>query len=309
MNNLKIIFIATPQFGAIILQGLVKNTYKPVLVISSPDKPAGRKQALTPSPVKLTAQEHNLPLLQKEKIKEEDIKNLKPDLIISAASSMILPKNILEIPRYGSLNVHPSLLPKYRGASPIQAAILNGDKETGISIVLMAEKIDQGDIISSTTYPLSNKENSENLTEKLAELSISLLIKTISQWIEGKIKLKAQKGKPSYTKTLKKKDGKINWQKSAEDIERQIRAFYPWPGSFTLWKKNKLLRVKILEAEISQSKEKHSIGQVFLQRDDLCVQCKEGILIIKKLQLEGKKPMSSEDFLRGNKEFINTTLQ
>lgn len=308
VRSRKIIFVGTPKFGAIILEELVKNNYKPVLVITSSDKPVGRKQTLTPPPVKLIAQKYNIPLFQTEKIQESDLKNLKPDLIISAASKQILPKEILEIPKYGCLNVHPSLLPKYRGPSPIQAAILNGDKETGISIFLMNEKIDQGDIISTTTYSLSGTENSQGLTKKLAELSVELLIKTIPKWANGEIKPQPQKESGvSYTKILKKEDGRINWEKSAEAIVRQIRAFEPWPGSFTFWDKS---RIKILKARPAKSEKTLSPGKTFLTpKSQLAVNCKKGSLIIEELQLEGKKPMKSEEFLKGHPDFVGTKLK
>jgi len=282
----KIIFLGTPEFGAIILRGLIKNGYKPFLVITAPDKPVGRKQVLTPPPVKKIAEKYNITVTQPEKIKEAvtEIENLNPDLIICAAYGQIIPKEILEIPKYGCLNVHPSLLPKHRGASPIQTAILNGDKETGVTIILMNEKMDHGPILSSRELEFSifNFQFSK-LHNKLAELGVKLLLETIPKWINDEIKPKAQdESKATYTKILKKEDGKIDWSKSAEEIERQIRAFYPWPGTFTFIKhKGKILRVKILEASIS----------------------KEEKLIIKKLQPEGKKVMTFEEFKKGYYDF------
>jgi len=295
-KKIKIIFIGTPKFGAIILEGLVKNIYKPVLVITAPDKPAGRKQILTPPEVKLVAQKYNIPIAQPSKIEDlkSEIKNLRPDLIILSAYNQILPKEILEIPKYDSLNTHPSLLPKYRGPSPIQTAILNGDKETGITIYLMDEKIDQGPIISNIQYPISKKIFYQDLEKELAELGVKLLIKTIPKWIKGEIKSKPQdESKASFTKIIKKEDGKIDWQKSAEEIERQIRAFYSWPGSFTFFKKNnKILRVKILEADVLKTED----------LKQLCIKCGKDYLTIKKLQPEGKKPITAEEFKRGYHE-------
>jgi len=279
----KIIFFGTPEFGKIILEGLIKNNYKPILVVTNPDKPTGRKQLLNPPPVKLVAQKYNLSLLQPEKIKscKLEIEKLKPDLIILAAYGKIIPKEILKIPKYGCLNVHPSLLPKYRGPSPIQATILNGDIETGVTIILMDEKIDHGPIVSVSKFKIQNsKFNYQELSKKLAHIGVKLLVKTIPKWIAGKIKAKPQKEKmASYTKIIKKENGQIDWSKSNQEIERQIRAFYPWPGAFTFLKKNdKKIMIKILEAEIS----------------------KDNKLIIKKVQPEGKKPMNFEDFKRGH---------
>jgi len=293
-KSLKLIFIGTPEFGAIILEGLIKNNYKPVLVVTGLDKPVGRKQILTSSEVKVPAKKYNILLFQPKKIKETElkIKKLKPDLIITAAYGQVLPKEILEIPKHGCLNIHPSLLPKYRGASPIQTAILNGDEKTGITIYLMDKKIDHGPIIFSIKFKIPDNDNYQIISQKLAELSVKLLIKTIPKWINGGVKPKPQnESKATYTKIIKKEDGKINWNKSAQEIERQIKAFYPWPGSFTFIKKNNILRVKILKANVSKKPK------------GLFVKCKKDYLIIDNLQLEGKKPITGQEFLRGYKNF------
>jgi len=308
-SKYKIIFIGTSEFGAIILKELTKK-YKPVLAITSPDKPAGRKQILTPPPVKTSAQKHSIPLLQPLKIAncKLKIRNLKPDLIIVAAYGQIIPKEILDIPQYGSLNVHPSLLPKYRGPSPIQTAILKGDKKTGVTIFLMDKKIDHGKIISSSQFSIFNKKISyPELSKKLAKLGAELLIKTIPKWIKGEIKPQVQdESKATYTKILKKEDGKINWSESAENIERKIRAFEPWPGTFTFWRKK---RLKITEVEIKDLNKNLTPGKTFKENNLLCVKCKDKSLIIKKIQPEGKKPMNSEEFLKGNSDIINSSLK
>ncbi|HUS49951.1 MAG TPA: methionyl-tRNA formyltransferase [Candidatus Paceibacterota bacterium] len=307
---MKIIFIGTPQFGAIILEGLARNNYKPVLVITAPDKPVGRKQILTPSEVKKLARKYNIPIIQPQKIEncELEIENLRPDLIISASYGQIIPKEILKIPKYGSLNVHPSLLPKYRGPSPIQQAILNGDKKTGITIYLMDEKIDHGPIISDLQFPISKKFNYQELKKELAELGLKLLLKTIPKWTNDEIKSKPQdESKASYTKIIKKEDGKIDWSKSADEIERQIRAFYPWPGTFTFWNKK---RLKILEADVSKPSDNknYSLGETFFSDKKLLVSCGRNFLIIKKLQLEGKRTTNAEEFLKGHSDFIGAIL-
>ncbi|PIR72090.1 MAG: methionyl-tRNA formyltransferase [Candidatus Nealsonbacteria bacterium CG10_big_fil_rev_8_21_14_0_10_36_24] len=291
-EKFKIIFLGTPEFGVIILEGLINGGHKPILVVTAPDKPVGRKQMLTPPPVKTIAQKYNILIEQPKKIKnlELKIKNLKPDLGIVAAYGHIIPQEILTIPKYGFLNVHPSLLPKYRGPSPIQTAILNGDEETGVTIILMDEKIDHGPILAKREleFSISNFQFSK-LHDKLAELGVKLLLETIAKWINGEIKPKPQnESKATYTKIIKKDDGKINWSRPTTEIEKQIRAFNPWPGTFTFIKKNnlpslklrrasKIIRVKILEAEVSKSNQ----------------------LIIKKIQPEGKKPMTFEEFKRG----------
>jgi methionyl-tRNA formyltransferase len=291
---MKIIFLGTPEFGAVILKKLAESPYKPFLVVTAPDKPLGRKKILTPPPVKIIARQYNIPVEQPDKIKnlKSKIEKGKPDLIITAAYGQIIPKEILKIPKYGCLNVHPSLLPKHRGPSPIQTAILNGDKKTGATIILMDEKIDHGKIISNFQFPISNKKITyKELNKKLAYLGAELLIETIPKWINRKIQaVKQDESKATYTKIIKKEDGKIDWSEPAEIIERKIRAFDPWPATFTFFKKSdKILRVKILEAEAA---EKKIDGK-------LCFKCGKNYLIIKKLQPAGKKPMTAEEFLKG----------
>ena len=335
--QLKIIFMGTPEFGAIILEELIKGGYPPVLVITAPDKPVGRKQIITPPPVKISAQKYNIPVLQPEKILnlKSEILNLKPDLIIVAAYGQILPKEILEIPKYGCLNVHPSLLPRWRGSSPIQYTILNGDKETGVTIILMTEKVDQGDIIAISKFQITNsKITYPELLKGLAHKGTKLLCETIPEWVNNEIKPKPQNGlKATYTKILKKEDGKIDWKKPAEYIERQIRAFQPWPGSFSEFQlskrtlfssppslpseaqflNQKFRKLKILKANVLKQTKNGPFGvpgKTFLATNDkIAVQTGKDFLVIEKLQFEGKKPMSSEEFLRGHLKFIGEILK
>lgn len=316
----KIIFIGTPEFGAVILEELAKSIFKPALVITAPDKPVGRKQILTPSPVKVLAQKQKIPLLQPEKIKSHNshkaIKAIEPDLIVVAAYGQILPKEILNIPKYGCLNVHPSLLPKYQGPSPIQYAILNGDKKTGVTIILIDEKIDQGPILAQKALIIKKDETIENLHNKLANLGADLLIKTIPRWTRKTIKPKLQdKTKASYTKILKKEDGEINWQKSAEEIERQIRAFNPWPSAYSGLKvEDKELKIlKIWKAGVLKQTKAGPFGQpgkVFLASNNkIAIQTGKDYLIVEELQPEGKKKMTAEEFLRGRLDFIGKLLK
>ncbi len=311
---MKIIFIGTPEFGVIILEELIKANFKPVLVVTAPDKPVGRKKITTPPPVKTSAQKYKIPIVQPEKIcdSQSEISNLKPDLIVVAAYGQILPKEILEIPEYGCLNVHPSLLPRWRGSSPIQYTILNGDKETGVTIILMTEKVDQGDIIAISKFQITNPRITYlKLHNILAGKGANLLLEVIPKWIKGKIKPFPQdETKATYTKILKKEDGKIDWKKPAEYIERQIRAFQPWPGAFTFLK---LKNLKILDADVLKQTKNGPFGppgKTYLAPNDkIAAQTGKDFLIIEKLQLEGKKPMSSEEFLRGHLKFIGLALK
>ena len=317
---MKIIFIGTPEFGTIILEELINAGYKPVLVITAPDKPVGRKHILTPPLVKVVAKRYNINVIQPAQIRstKSEIRNLEPDLIITAAYSQILPNEILEIPKYGCLNIHPSLLPKYRGPSPIQTAILNGDTETGATIILMDDKIDQGPILENQKSKIKNKKLTyEELHNELAELGAKLLIKTIPDWVAGKIKPMPQDEKKAiYTKILKKEDGKINWKNSAEEIERQIRALSPWPGTFTTFKNNKSDSnpkiLKILKAKIQKQTENGPFGEpgkTFMAPDEkIAVQTGKDFLIIEELQPEGGQKMTSAEFLNGRPDFIGVIL-
>ena len=370
MKKIKTILIGTSEFAAKIFEKLLEANFPKIdimAVITALDKPTGRKQEIIPSPVKKFALNNlgvklpNCLILQPEKISSpewiEKIKKLNPNLIILAAYGQIVPKEILDIvsPRpygqdkYGALNIHPSLLPRYRGASPIQAAILSGDKISGVTIMLMDEEMDHGPIISNSQFsifqpttdqPKAGKPTYEELSKKLANVAAELLIKTLPDWIEGKIKARPQEhSKATFCKIIKKQDGRIDWRKSAEEIEKQVRAFHKWPGVYTKTKdnkpqiisshlteqarqgrsqyhlvqssqkiKNKIL--KILEADVSKENIDKRIGEVFLtNKKELAIQTGKGVLILKQVQLEGRKQVAARDFLNGHPEIIGTLLK
>lgn len=333
----KIVFIGTPEFGEIILEKLIKHMpsfvlsphmpsfvlcfrgpFQPILVITAPDRPAGRDQILTPPPVKVLAEKYKIPVLQPEKIgnMKHRIEVKNPDFIVVAAYGQILPKEILEIPKYGCLNLHPSLLPRWRGPSPIQYTILAGDEETGVTIILMDEKMDHGPIIANSKKQIANgKITYKELERELAELGGQLLVETIPKWLRGEIRPFSQdESRVTYSKILKRGDGKVDWSKSAKELERQIRALNPWPGSYCLWpKKDKERKLKILKANFSIQKSHGPFGirgKTFLAPDnEIAVQTGKDFLVIEELQLEGKKPITSGEFLRGHPDFIGTILE
>jgi len=314
MNKIKIILMGTSEFAERVFRKfypVMRDKIEIVAVFTVPDKPVGRKQRLLPSPVKIWALENNLKVSQPKKIRDpkevQKIKELNPELILLTAYGQIIPKEILDIPKYKALNIHPSLLPKHRGASPIQSTILNGDEEAGVSLMIMDKEMDHGDIISNSKIQISNKTIYKNLEKELADIGAELLIKTLPNWIDGKIQAKEQDhSKATFCKIIKKEDGKIDWNKPVKEINRQIRAFEKWPNTFTSWNNKQL---KILEAEISNKNTEHKPGKVFLDENkNLCAQTKNGILILKKIQLEGKKPMSVPDFRNGHPEIIGSIL-
>jgi len=298
------------------LEKLARSTNKPFLVISTPDKAVGRKQIIVSPPVKISAEKYKIPAVRPENIADfaDEIRKLRPDLIILASYGQIIPKDILAVPRYGCLNVHPSLLPLWRGPSPVQYAILNGDKKTGVSLIKMTAELDAGPIFAQKETEIGSKENFQSLRDKLAELGAELLAETLLKLFAEKIFPMAQdNSKATYSRILKKEDGKIDWRKPAEALERRIRAFYPWPGSYAFWQRSgKPVKIKILKAKISKlkEKEKHPIGKVLSAPppDAIRVQCAEDFLIVEKLQMEGRKEMLSGDFLRGYADFLGSVL-
>lgn len=322
---MKFVFFGTPEFAAIVLEKLIAAGYVPAAVVCNSDELIGRKQVLTSPPTKVLAEKFNIRVFQPEKLRDnleftEQLKNLKPDLAIVAAYGKILPKEILDIPVHGFLNIHTSLLPAYRGASPIQYAILNGERKTGVTIMKVDEEMDHGPIISNIKIQILNDDTFESLSQKLATLGAEFLIKIIPDYISGKLKpITQDHSKATYTKIIKKEDGKINWLKSAGEIERMTRAFYPWPAAWTLWngkvfhpagghpQGEKIL--KIIKAEVLKNDSNYKIGEVFLDDGNLMIQCGNSALAIKKLQLEGGKILSAKEFLNGHKDFVSSVLK
>lgn len=295
--------MGTPEFSLPGLKTLMdEKNFKIVGVFTQTDKPVGREQKLTPPPVKRLALENGLAVFQPEKIKDEleHIKNLQPDLIVVIAYGKIIPQSILDIPTYGCINVHASLLPKYRGAACLNAPLLNGDPETGVTIMKMEAGLDTGPILRQATMKLEGKETLEDVHDKLSILGAEILIPTLNDFMAGKIEPQIQdETKASYIKTLKKEDGKIDWKKSAEEIERMVRAYNPWPGAYGL-DNGKIVKIISVDSNILKSNN-HKIGEIFLDNGRLAIQCGQDALVILKLQTAGKKIMASEEFWRGNK--------
>ncbi len=294
----KIVFFGTPEFAVPTLQALHSEGFNICLVVTQPDKPVGRKQVLTPSPVKVEAEKMGLEIADDLKIKRLEDCNAEVGVVV--AYGKIIPQEILNIFSKGCLNIHPSLLPKYRGPSPIQQAILNGEEETGVSIIKLDEQMDHGDIVSQIVYRVSDNDTSEDLHDKLAQKGAGLLVDTLPKYLSGEIKPVPQDdSKATFSKILKREDGEINWTKSADEIECQVRAYTPWPGSFAEFKtKDQGLRIKILSAKVSDDIE-GEIGEFQTKNGQLVVRCGKGSLIIIKLQVEGKKEMSADEFING----------
>lgn len=320
MNKIKTVFMGTPEFSVTPLEALIKSDFIEVIaVVTNQDKPVGRDQVMTPPPTKALAQKYSIPVLQPDKIRKpewvEKIKELNPELIIVAAFGQIIPRTILDIPKYSALNIHGSLLPKLRGASPIQFAILEGHKKTGITIMIMDELMDHGPILSQAEIEIDPKETSETLYKKMSLLGSDLLMKTLPQWLDGSLNPQEQNhDELTLTKILKKENGKIIWSETAEKIERQIRAFNPWPQTFCFFKDqaNQEKRLKILDADaIKKEIPLNNIyGTLILDEDkNILAQTGDGYLKLNKVQPEGKTPMNAQEFINGYSYLINKNLE
>jgi len=306
----KIIFMGTPPFAADILGELLKNGYNIISVFTQPDKKIGRKREISFSPVKKMALDNKIKVFQPDSLKDEEaavnIREINPDLIVVAAYGKILPQEILEIPKFGCLNVHASLLPKFRGASPIQNAILAGEKETGVTLMLMSEKMDDGDILKQKSIQISDMDTTETLTKKLSCLGAKILVENIPQWLSGEIKPEKQNEKSaSYCHPIKRENGLVDWKKTAREIFNQWRAFQPWPEVYAVVKlKNDTRRIKLVEIEIDPAAPSGAKpGKVIEYNHKYAVQTGKGVVFLKKVQLEGKKAVGIDDFQRGYPDF------
>ncbi|MGX7092669.1 methionyl-tRNA formyltransferase [Hutsoniella sourekii] len=312
----KIIFMGTPDFAKTILQGLLESEHQIVAVVTQPDRPVGRKRKLTFSPVKDLALEYDLPVYQPEKIsgsiEAKELLELKADLIITAAYGQFVPKSLLEAPKYGAINVHASLLPKYRGGAPIHYAIWQGEQETGISIIYMTSKMDAGDILAQARLSIHDDDDTGSLFIKLADLGKDLLMETLPALIEGKIQAQAQDEElVTFSPTINREQEQLDWQQDAQQIDRHIRAFSPFPSTYT-WLDKK--RVKIWKAKpIVYSGEQAEVGTIVGAGEDyFVVQAgADTYLAVYEWQPAGKKRIKLKDYFNGRSadELIGQTFE
>lgn len=306
---MRIVFMGTPDFAVPSLQKLIEENYEVAAVFTQPDKKTGRKQLITPSAVKSEALKYSLPVYQPQTFKDgaafDIIKNINPDLIVVAAYGKILPKSVLNIPKYGCICVHASLLPKYRGAAPIQRAVLNGDKETGISIMQMDEGIDTGDILYIVKTKIDINETSAEVFERLSVLGADALIHTVNLIESGKADPKKQVGESSYASMIDKSLSPIDWNKSAFEIHNQIRGLQTWPCAETVICSK---AVKIHSSVLTDTQGAKP-GEVIRADKELIVSCGDGKCIsVTEVQPAGKKKMDIRSFLAGNKIAPGTIL-
>ncbi len=305
--------MGTPEFAVPSLEYLILNQYQVVAVYTQPDKTAGRGRSLVSSPVKRAAIDWKLPVVQPVSFRETEavaqLANFQSDIVVVAAFGQILPQSVLDIPAYQCINVHPSLLPKFRGASPVAAAILAGSEFTGVSIMLMEKGLDTGPVLARAQIPISARDTTGSLTAKLSRIAAQLLVEVLPRWVKGELTPQPQdEAEASYSGEFSKKDGEIDWQLPAVELWRQVRAFQPWPGCYTRWQGRQL---KIIEAVPLPGERTPEAGQIVAldkRGAEFGVGTGEGVLGVLGVQPEGKRAMSAAEFLRGQRQFIGAVL-
>ena len=299
---MRVVFMGTPEFSVPTLQTLIDSEHEVIAVITQPDKAKGRGKAVQYTPVKEKALEYNIPVYQPVKVKNPEfvavLKELNPDVIVVIAFGQILSKEILELPKYGCMNVHASLLPKLRGAAPIQWAVINGETISGVTTMQMDEGLDTGDMLEKIEIPLGDKVTGGELHDMLAEAGAKLCVQTLSKLGTGELHPEKQgETTTEYAKMLDKKLGEIDWNRSAIEIERLIRGLNPWPSAYTTWKEKTM---KIWEADVIDKKVDAIPGTIVeVTKQAFYVQTGDGLLKINALQIPGKKRMETDAFLRG----------
>ncbi len=300
---MRIIFMGTPDFAVGTLQALVDAGHEVVLAVTQPDKPQGRKQILTPPPVKTAAQQAGIPVYQPVRVREQDaidyLRGFSPELIVVAAFGQILPKELLDMPKYGCINVHASLLPKYRGAAPIQWAILNGDATTGVTIMRMDVGLDTGDMIAKTELTIAPEDTGGSLFDRLAAAGAELCVQTIPSIADGTaVYMPQDEAAATKVGQISKKDGQMDFTRTAVQLRDQVRALNPWPSAYTTLNGKTL---KLWSAAVRQENSAEAAGHIaFVDKDSFGIQTGDGVLVCLEVQYEGKKRMSAADFLRGN---------
>ena len=306
---LKIVFAGTPDFAAAHLQALLDSEHQVIAVYSQPDRPSGRGRKLTPSPVKALALEHDLPVFQPKSLKNEEaqaeLAELKADVMVVVAYGLLLPKAVLETPSLGCINVHGSVLPRWRGAAPIQRALMAGDHETGITIMQMDEGLDTGDMLLKATCPIESDDTSQSLHDKLIEVGKPLLVAAMNQMAAGEISAEPQDDQvANYAQKLSKAEGELDWQQPADQLHRLVRGFLPWPVAQMHLAEEK---VRIWQASFVGTNSDETPGTVLeVNKSGLLVQCGSGQLRLEKLQLPGGKPLAIADLLNSKRSFLES---
>ncbi len=309
---MRIVFMGTPDFAVPVLSALVDAGHDLAAVYTQPDRPLGRGRRTRPTPVKAYAVERGLEVLQPESLRQDvdarrRLSDLAPDVVVVAAYGLILPDEVLEVPRLGCLNVHPSLLPKYRGPSPVASAILAGDEVTGVTVMEVTQQVDAGPVVARRRLRIRAGETAGELTGRLFHLGGCLMVAVLPAWASGEIEASPQvDAEATMTRLLARDDGEIDWTAPAERIMRQVRAYDPWPGSFTRWDGR---RLKVLEARASRANHAEPAGTVVSGPDgSLGVATGDGVLRLGRVQMEGRRAVDAAAFARAQSEFVGARL-
>ena len=311
-DMVRTVFMGTPQFAVPVLGSLLHSPYQVVAVYTQPDKPVGRRRQIVWPPVKRLAMEHKLTVIQPKTLKSEEVMkelaSFNPELIVVAAFGHILPQELLSLPEFGCLNVHPSLLPKHRGPSPVANALLCGDQITGVTIMMIDMRVDSGPILAQREVDISSTDTTGSLTVKLAGIGAELLLETLPKWLEGELEPQPQdESQATYSKLITSEDAEIDWHLSAVELRRRIRAYNPWPGCYTWWQGK---RLKIHRAVPVSDMAKGMVGEVIAlpEPPKVGVVAGRGILGLCQVQLEGRREMPVDEFVRGQRDFIGSIL-
>jgi methionyl-tRNA formyltransferase len=303
---MNIIFMGTPDFAVPTLNGLIKSNHKIAAVVTQPDRPKGRGREILPSPVKVVAENNKIDVLQPEKVREPDfIKKLseyKPDCIVVVAFGQILPKEILSLPRYGCINLHASLLPKYRGAAPINWALIKGETRTGVTSMFIDEGMDTGDILLQSEIEITQDDNAGTLHDRLSNMGSDVILETLDELEKGAIKrLKQDASSATYAPKIKKEDCLIDWNTGDREIVNKIRGLTPAPGAYTSYKGKRLKIIEAISHQPSTVSRQYRKGEIFeVNRNGIKVICGDGLIVVKSLQPEGKRVMSAGEFISGH---------
>lgn len=299
----KIVFMGTPAFSVPILEGLLESGYEIAAVVTQPDRPVGRKKKRTPSPVKEAALKHSLPVLQPEKIsgsiEMEQIIELQPDLIVTAAFGQFLPSSLLKVPTFGAINVHASLLPEYRGGAPVHYALMDGKKETGVTIMFMEKKMDAGDLLAQRSLAITSTDDVGTLFDRLSFMGRELLLETLPDLLAGNIQpVKQDESNVTYSPNIRREEERIDWNKTAEEIDWKVRGMRPWPITYTMLKGD---RLKIWDVTPIEEETDQPPGTIIcIEKEFFYVACgKQTVLRINELQPAGKSKMTAQAFLSG----------
>lgn len=311
---MKIVFMGTPEYVIPSLEFLIAAPFAEIVgVYTQPDRPVGRRGTEEPPPVGRYSREQKLPLFQPASLRKANVQRelaaLEPDVMVVAAYGKILPADVLDIPRYGSLNIHPSLLPRHRGPSPVVTALLEGDETTGVTVMVVDQCMDSGPVVAQSTTDIGPQETASELTARLFEAGGELMCSVLPVWVAGELKpVDQDESLATFTRKIAKEDGEADWTLPSERLARKVRAFYPWPSLYTSWQGKVLKATKARVMPASRAEYGQAGTVVLIEDNGAAVVTGDGLLVLDELQLEGRRRMSADEFTRGQRDFVGSVL-